>query len=147
MARKVASFRALPPCLSVPTLPPSAPLQCRTPPPATHINAHSHTLTHTPCPPGEHRHGWVDGFPQLFKQIPTDGQELSSQGHTVALAAPDLRSHWNKRPCLSRKQPSTSEKHFPQLYSLDPETLFSPPWPQTSLIQRERWSESCLPTF
>lgn len=141
MARKVASFRALPPCLSVPTLPPSAPLQCRTPPPATHINAHSHTLTHTPCPPGEHRHGRVDGFPQLFKQIPTDGQELSSQGHTVALAAPDLRPHWNKRPRLSRKQPSTSEKHFPQLYSLDPETPFFPSTVASDIVGSARTLE------
>lgn len=112
----IQSPPSLPPCLSVPTLPPSAPLQCRTPPPATHINAHSHTLTHTPCPPGEHRHGRVDGFPQLFKQIPTDGQELSSQGHAVALAAPDLRSH--------SSLPKTTVHHFPRLYSLDPETLF-----------------------
>ena len=87
-----SSFIQLPPRLSVPTLPPSTPLQCRTPSPSP-TPQHTHTLahinTHTPCPaPWRTQAGgceWV-GFPNYLNRFQQMVEELSSWGH-VALSS------------------------------------------------------------
>lgn len=84
-----SSFIQLPPRLSVPTLPPSTPLQCRTPSPSP-TPQHTHTLahinTHTPCPaPWRTQAGgceWV-GFPNYLNRFQQMVEELSSWGHVA----------------------------------------------------------------
>lgn len=74
-----SSFIQLPPLLSVPTLPPSTPLQCRTPSPPTHTHINTHSL---PCPLRNTGRGgcvWV-GFPNYLSRFQQMVKELSSWG-------------------------------------------------------------------
>lgn len=172
MARKVASFILLPPLLSVPTLPPSTPLQCRTNTTphllSTHINTHTHSL---PCPApwgAQAGVGVEAGFPDYLNRFRQMVRELSSRGHVAlspnSLNASSFLSPFLPKRHLFRSRVSSPEnplkplqpllpKHqpcvHPSSFSPDPETFCPPLWDQTSssLTQWGRRSRSCPPTF
>lgn len=86
MAGKVASFRAPPPFCALPAPQHTITMQDPSPKPDTHINARSHTLTHTPCPRENTGVGGWMGFPNYLSRFQQMVKNFL-QGGAVAPAA------------------------------------------------------------
>lgn len=120
-----SSFIQLPPLLSVPTLPPSTPLQCRTPSPPTHTHINTHSL---PCPLRNTGRGgcvWV-GFPNYLSRFQQMVEELSSWGSRCSFPL-------SQRTWLLHFSPFPWTKQF----------LF--PWPSEKNLRKAKLKSQVLP--
>lgn len=115
MAGKVASFRAPPPICALPAPQHTITMQDPSPNPETHINARSHTLTHTPCPRESTGVGGWRGVPNYLSRFQQMVKNFLQGRQLLQQLGPSLL----KTLCVLHPPKTASQQR-----SLDPERPF-----------------------